>query len=67
MYGNENIMHSLLTNVGIKIDDAYFASECSTTKLDGTKGRADIVIIKNDIGIVIEMKYNAKDAKKALE
>ena len=67
VFGNEDLMHSLLNNIAIQIVNAKFASERHTTKIDGSKGRADIVIEKNNKGIVIEMKYNAKDAKKALE
>ena len=67
VFGNEDLMHSLLNNIAIQIVNAKFASERHTTKIDGSKGRADIVLEKNNKGIVIEMKYNAKDAKKALE
>lgn len=67
VFGNEDLMHSLLNNIAIQIVNAKFASERYTTKTDGSKGRADIVIAKNNKGIVIEMKYNAKDAKIALE
>jgi len=66
-FKNEDLMHSLLNNIAIQIVNAKFASERHTTKTDGSKGRADIVLEKNNKGIVIEMKYNAKDAKKALE
>ena len=67
VFGNEDLMHSLLNNIAIQIVNAKFASERYTTKTDGSKGRADIVIAKNNKGIVIEMKYNAKDAKIALK
>jgi hypothetical protein len=67
VFGNEDLMHSLLNNIAIQIVNAKFATERHTTKIDGSKGRADIVLEKNNKGIVIEMKYNAKDAKKALE
>ncbi|MBM3456550.1 MAG: hypothetical protein FJX80_15685 [Bacteroidetes bacterium] len=67
VFGNEDLMHSLLNNIAIQIVNAKFASERHTTKIDGSKGRADIVLEKNNKGIVIEMKYNAKDAKKALD
>ena len=67
MFANEDLMHSLLNNIAIQIVNAKFASERHTTKMNGEKGRADIVIEKNNKGIVIEMKYNAKDVKMALE
>jgi hypothetical protein len=67
VFGNEDLMHSLLNNIAIQIVNAKFATERHTTKIDGSKGRADIVIEKNNKGIVIEMKYNAKDAETALE
>ena len=67
LFANEDLMHSLLNNIAIQIVNAKFASERHTTKMNGEKGRADIVIEKNNKGIVIEMKYNAKDVKIALE
>jgi hypothetical protein len=67
LFANEDLMHSLLNNIAIQIVNAKFASERHTTKTNGEKGRADIVIEKNNKGIVIEMKYNAKDVKIALE
>jgi|688.fasta_scaffold101955_2 hypothetical protein len=67
LFANEDLMHSLLNNIAIQIVNAKFASERHTTKMNGEKGRADIVIEKNNKGIVIEMKYNAKDVKMALE
>jgi hypothetical protein len=67
VFGNEDMMHSLLNNIAIQVVNARFASERRTTKTDGSKGRADMVVEKNGKGIVIEMKYNAKDSKTALE
>lgn len=66
VFGNEDLMHSLLNNIAIQIVNPTFASERCTTKPDGTRGRADIVIIKNKCGVVIEMKYNGS-ANNALE
>jgi hypothetical protein len=57
-FANEDLMHSLLNNVAIQVVNAQFASERYTTKPDGTKGRADIVLSKNKKSVVIEMKYN---------
>jgi hypothetical protein len=67
VFANEDMMHSLLNNIAIQVVNARFASERRTTKTDGSKGRADMVVEKNGKGIVIEMKYNAKDSKTALE
>jgi hypothetical protein len=39
-------MHSLLNNIVLQIVNSNFASERYTTKTDGKKGRADIVIEK---------------------
>lgn len=66
LFGNEDLMHSLLNNIAIQVVNAKFASERYTIKPDNTKGRADIVLEKNNIGIAIEMKYNAKDVQDAL-
>ena len=66
VFANEDMMHSLLNNIAIQVVNARFASERRTTKTDGSKGRADMVVEKNGKGIVIEMKYNAKDSKAAL-
>jgi hypothetical protein len=66
VFGNEDLMHSLLNNIAIQIVNAKFASERYTTKPDGTKGRADIVLEKNGKGVVIEMKYKGT-ANDALE
>lgn len=65
-FKNEDLMHSLLNNIAIQIVNAKFASERYTTKPDGTKGRADIVLEKNNCGVVIEMKYKGT-ANEALE
>jgi hypothetical protein len=66
LFANEDLMHSLLNNIALQIINSRFASERYTTKPDGRKGRADIVIEKNTTGVVIEMKYNG-DSKDALE
>jgi hypothetical protein len=66
VFGNEDLMHSLLNNIAIQVVNSKLASERYTIKSDGDKGRADIVLSKNHKGIIIEMKYNAKDAKTAL-
>jgi len=66
LFGNEDLMHSLLNNIAIQVVNAKFASERYTIKPDNTKGRADIILEKNNIGIAIEMKYNAIDAQAAL-
>ena len=44
-------MHSLLNNIAIQVVNAKFASERHTTKTDGSKGRADIVLEKNSKGV----------------
>jgi hypothetical protein len=63
VFGNEDLMHSLLNNIAIQVVNAKFASERYTTKPDGSKGRADIVLSKNGKGMVIEMKYNNNSGK----
>lgn len=65
LFANEDLMHSLLNNIALQIINSKFASERYTTKPDGKKGRADIVIEKNTTGVVIEMKYNG-DSQDAL-
>eukprot|EP00924_Labyrinthula_sp_SR-Ha-C_P014492 snap_masked-scaffold_94-processed-gene-0.4-mRNA-1 protein AED:1.00 eAED:1.00 QI:0/-1/0/0/-1/1/1/0/670 len=66
VFGNEDLMHSLLNNIAIQVVNAKFATVRHTTKVDGNRGRADIVLEKDNKGIIIEMKYNAKDAHDAL-
>lgn len=66
LFANEDLMHSLLNYIGLQVVNSKFASERYTTKPDGSSGRADIVISKNSMGLVIEMKYN-DDVKKAFE
>jgi hypothetical protein len=63
LFGNEDLMHSLLNYICLQVVNSKFASEKYTTKTDGSKARADIVISKNNIGIIIEMKYNGKIEK----
>jgi hypothetical protein len=65
LFANEDLMHSLLNNIVLQVVNGKFASERYTTKPDGTKGRADIVIEKSNTGVIIEMKY-AGDSKEAL-
>lgn len=62
-FGNEDLMHSLLNYISFQVINANFATERYTKKLDGTKGRADILLSKNDISIIIEMKYNNNENK----
>jgi len=64
LFENEDLMHSLLNNIIFQVVNPIFASERLTTKFDKRKGRADIVLSKNDKSIVIEMKYN-NNAKKS--
>eukprot|EP00924_Labyrinthula_sp_SR-Ha-C_P006352 snap_masked-scaffold_31-processed-gene-3.11-mRNA-1 protein AED:1.00 eAED:1.00 QI:0/-1/0/0/-1/1/1/0/100 len=52
--------------MAIQVVNAKFASESHTTKVDDNRGRAGIVLEKDNKGIIIEMKYNAKDAHDAL-
>lgn len=66
LFANEDLMHSLLNNIALQVVNAKFASERHTTKIDGKVGRADIVLEKNNKGILIEMKYH-KGAKKDSE
>lgn len=66
LFANEDLMHSLLNNIVLQVVNSKFASERYTTKPDGKKGRADIVIEKNNIGVIIEMKY-AGNSKEALQ
>ena len=66
LFANEDLMHSLLNNIVLQVVNSKFASERYTTKPDGTKGRADIVIEKSNTGVIIEMKY-AGNSKEALE
>ena len=60
VFGNEDLMHSLLNNIAIQVVNAKFATERHTVKQNKvkSKGRADIVLSKNDKGLIIEMKYN---------
>ncbi len=57
VFGNEDLMHSLLNNIVLQVVNSKFASERYSTKPNGKKGRADIVLIKNNKGIIIEIKY----------
>ncbi len=66
LFANEDLMHSLLNNIVLQVVNSNFASERYTTKTDGKKGRADIIIEKNNTGVVIEMKYDG-NAKEALD
>lgn len=67
LFANEDLMLSLLNNIDIQIVNTKFASERHATSMNSEKGRADIVIEKNNKGIIIEMKYNAKYIKIILE
>jgi len=61
VFGNEDMVHSLLNNIAIQVVNAKFATERYTTKPDDSRGRADIVLSKEGRGIVIEMKYHKDD------
>jgi hypothetical protein len=65
LFANEDLMHSLMNYVVLQVVNSKFASERYTIKPDGKRGRADIVIEKNGVGVIIEMKYN-ETAKEGL-
>ena len=66
LFGNEDLMHSLMNSIAYEIYDSYFASEKPINKTNRRPGRPDIVIFNQDTGIIIEMKYKG-EIDKALE
>jgi hypothetical protein len=56
LFANEDLMHSLMNTIVFQIAHSCFATERYTIKTNGKGGYADIVVIKNGIGFMIEMK-----------
>ena len=58
IHGNESLFHLLLGYIAFMVDDTKFGNEIYVKKSDQeNKGRIDITLSKNGIGLIIEMKY----------
>ena len=74
VFTNEDIVHSILNYIVLQTQHSTFGSEIYTSKLHSDKkGRADIKITNDDVGIIIEVKCvpvpNSEDGhmKEAIE
>jgi hypothetical protein len=57
VFTNEDIVHSILNYIVLQTQHSTFGSEIYTSKLHSDKkGRADIKITNEDVGIIIEVK-----------
>lgn len=57
IFTNEDIVHSILNYIVLQTQHSSFGSEVYTSKLHSdAKGRADIKITNEDVGIIIEVK-----------
>jgi hypothetical protein len=57
VFANEDIVHSLLNYIALQTQHTTFGSELYTTKLHSKqKGRADIKITSEDVGVIMEIK-----------
>ena len=57
MFTNEDIVHSMLNYIVLQTQHSTFGSEVYTRKLHSDKkGRADIKITNDDVGMIIEVK-----------
>ena len=68
LFGNEDLVHSLINYISLQVYDKKFATEIYTKKtIDGEvtnrSGRADIMLSHKKQGLIIEMKYT-KDSMK---
>jgi len=66
LYGNEDLVHSMLNYIAMKIVNAEFATEQYTTKPTESRGRSDVVIAKKHIAGIFELKYEAASTNEAL-
>jgi len=62
LFGNEDLVHSILNFISIQVLGIKFATEIYTHKIKadqslGGKGRADIMLGSPEKGVIIEMKY----------
>ena len=58
IHGNESLFHLLLGYIAFMVNDTKFGNEIYVKKSDQeNKGRIDITLSKNGIGLIIEMKY----------
>ena len=75
IFTNEDIIHSILNYIVLQTQHSTFGSEIYTNKLySNKKGRADIKITNEDVGIIVEVKCvpvtNSEDGqhmKEAIE
>jgi len=67
VFGNKDLMHSLLNYISIQIIGGKFAADRYATNASGCRGRSDIVVTRNNMGVFIEMKYNSENSRLALE
>jgi DNA-binding XRE family transcriptional regulator len=57
VFTNEDVVHSILNYIVLQTQHSTFGSEIYTNKLHSDKkGRADIKITNDDVGIIIEVK-----------
>ena len=68
LFGNEDLVHSLLNYIALQVYDKKFATEIYTKKtIDGQvtdrSGRADIMLSHKKQGLIIEMKYTKEPMK----
>ena len=57
VFTNEDVVHSILNYIVLQTQHSTFGSEIYTSKLHSDKkGRADIKITNDDVGIIIEVK-----------
>ena len=65
LMANEDLFHSLINMIAMQIVDSKFGTEINTAIENSQRGRADIYIIKDNSGIIFEIKYNG-NSKTAL-
>ena len=57
VFTNEDVVHSILNYIVLQTQHSTFGSELYTSKLHSDKkGRADIKVTNDDVGIIIEVK-----------
>eukprot|EP01041_Mallomonas_annulata_P009068 gene9068-18788_t len=62
IYANEDVIHTILNFLSLKLFKCFFSTEMWTIKSDSvSEGRADLFISNKRTGIIVEIKYSKKE------
>ncbi len=60
VFTNEDVVHSMFTYIALQTQHTTMASELNTSRINtkkGERGRADLKLTKDKVGMILEMKF----------